>query len=101
MPWPMIISVQVLECCFSYFLVIRKHVKFVIKRRLIRILGLLYPTGLPRSYLNRPWQKKSYRSPDKREVTCDSTSNIVFNYNRDIIYVINLFLYYLNLREQI
>jgi hypothetical protein len=50
----MIISAQVLECCFSYFLVIRKHVKFVIERSLIRILGLLYPTGLPRSYVNRP-----------------------------------------------
>jgi hypothetical protein len=80
----MIISVQVLECCSFYFVVIRKHVKFVIERRLIRIRDLLYPTGLPRSYVNRSWQKKSYRSPDKREVTCGAASNTGREYGEGI-----------------
>jgi hypothetical protein len=49
----------------------------VIEKRLIRILGLLCLTDLPRSYLNRPWQKKSYPCLNKWDITCDDDSNMI------------------------
>jgi hypothetical protein len=45
----------------------------VIEKRLIRIL----PTDLPRSYLYRPWQKKSYPCLNKWDITCDDDSNMI------------------------